>query len=472
VTDHDHDYDVVVAGYGPVGAVAANLLGQRGLRTLVVEPTTSLYHLPRAAHHDREIHQVYEALGVLDDLRDAIAENRGMDFVTADGERLFGFVAEPGQSWMFYQPDLERALRAGVDRHPSVEVRLAHEVRGFVDRGTHVEVDVSGSTVTTRWLLGCDGARSTVRKHLDVDLFDYGFDQPWFVVDTLLRGDVDLPEICLQICDPARPTTFIPMAGRHRRWELMLLPSDDADAMPARLAELLAPWVRMDDIEVLRAVVYSFHALVADRWRVGNVVLAGDAAHQMPPFLGQGMCSGIRDVVNLVWKLDLVNRGIAGEHLLDTYQTEREPHVREIIELAVALGGILQTTDAHVAAARDAEMLARTSSGAPATAEHPLPRLGPGLVGANGRAGRPGGPPGGWRLTTTRATPVVHPVIEALGIEVTAGADDVLLRPDGYVFDEGDTVAMLDTLGSKVGVGSGRPRSAMVSAAAHSTRSA
>lgn len=461
------DVDVVIAGYGPVGAVAANLLGRRGLRTLVVEPTTSVYHLPRAAHHDAEIHRVYESIGILDDLRDSLAANRGMDFITAGGKRLFGFVAAPGSSWMFYQPDLERALRAGVDRLSSVEVRLSHEVRGFTDHGDHVEVDVSGTTVTSRWLLGCDGARSTVRKGLDVDLFDYGFDQPWLVVDTVQRRPLDLPTICQQICDPARPATFIPMAGDHRRWEVMLLPGDDPETMPSRVDELLARWVQPGDVEVLRAVVYTFHALVADRWRVGNVLLAGDAAHQMPPFLGQGMCSGIRDAVNLAWKLDLVHRGLADSALLDTYQTEREPHVRQIIETAVMLGDLLQTTDADVAAARDADLLARPSHDAPAP--HPLPGLGDGVLGSGARAGRLGATVGRWTLVTP--APIEHPLLDALDVEVIVGDDEVLTRPDGYVFGEGDARTLLDTLGSYVAVGSGRPRSTIVSAGPQQSRS-
>lgn len=399
MTPTEEHYDVAVVGYGPVGAVAANLCGLQGLRTLVCEPTTSVYHLPRAAHFDAEIMRVFQAIDVVDDVLASCEPVRGMHFVNGTGDKLLRFdVADRprGQGWaagyMFYQPDLERALRAGVRRHDHVDVQLGHEVVDLVQHDDAVELDVrnveTGTTTRhrARHVVGADGARSAVRRLLGIDNDDLCFDQPWLVVDTVLRRPVALPDLVHQICDPARPTTFVPVCGDRRRWEFMLLPGETADEMqqPSRVQELLAPWVAPDDVEVVRAVVYSFHAVLAQRWRDGRVFLAGDAAHQMPPFLGQGMCSGIRDVANLVWKLALVQRGLATDALLDTYQEERAPHVRTIVELAVSLGGILQTTDPAVAAARDAHLLG--GGGPPGDTE--MPELSGGLVStAGGRAG-------------------------------------------------------------------------------------
>ena len=357
--------DAIVVGYGPVGAVAAGLLGQAGLSTAVFESTTSVYHLPRAAHLDAEIMRVLHQLGVADDVLPACAPVKGMHFINAAGDALLRFDALEGQGWMFYQPDLERALRARVDRDPNVGVHLAHEVVAFEQHDDHVAVTVrdlvrdTERIVRAHFLLGADGARSVVRKHAGLGMEDLRFDQPWLVVDTVLRREVELPTLVQQICDPARPTTFIPMCGARRRWEFMLLPGESAADMekPECIAELLAPWVEPDDVEIVRAVVYAFHAVLASPWRDRRVFLVGDAAHQMPPFLGQGMCSGVRDAHNLAWKLALVAHCLASDDLLDTYEVERSPHVRSIIETAVALGGLLQTTDPAVAASRrdDAE---------------------------------------------------------------------------------------------------------------------
>jgi 3-(3-hydroxy-phenyl)propionate hydroxylase len=447
-------YDVVIAGYGPVGAVAAGLLGQAGLRVAVFEPTTSVYHLPRAAHMDAEIMRVLEQLGVRDEVQAACAPVKAMHFVNACGDALLRFDLDEGAGWMFYQPDLERALRAGVDALDSVSVRLAHEVTGFDqdDDGVSVRVravgDATETTVRARVLIGADGARSVVRKQLDVSSVDLEFDQPWLVVDTLLRRPLELPELVQQICDPARPTTFIPMCGLRRRWEFMLLDGETVEEMetPERIAELLSPWVQPDDVEIVRAVVYSFHAVLAEQWRDRRVFLIGDAAHQMPPFLGQGMCSGVRDAHNLAWKLALVLRGLARDDLLDTYESERSPHVRSIIETAVSLGGLLQTTDPEVAASRDAMML-NPDAKEPARSE--MPGLTTGVL-VDGGGGRVHDALGSFELRAPVA-PVLPVDLDAWwraigGRHVAtdpAEAGATIVRPDGYVFGSSDDPAAL-----------------------------
>jgi 3-(3-hydroxy-phenyl)propionate hydroxylase len=372
----DECFDVVIVGYGPVGAVAANLFGRLGRSVAVFELSRSIYHLPRAVHFDAEIMRVFQALGLAEAVGPAVTPVRGMRFLNAEGKQLFGFDAPEGatrQGWpsgfMFYQPDLEAALRAGADALPNVSIHLEHEVVGVSDRGDHVEVRVrdleSGEvrSVRARYVLGCDGARSIVRREARLELDDLGFDQQWLVVDTLLQGNASLPAVVQQLCDPARPVTFVPSAGAHRRWEFMLLPGEDPEEMQReeRIHVLLAPWIDPRSVKIIRAAVYSFHALIGRRWRNGRIFLVGDSAHQMPPFLGQGMCSGIRDAANLAWKLDLFMDGQAKDALLDSYDVEREPHVRTIVELAVSFGKIIQTTDPAVAATRDAQFLSESA---------------------------------------------------------------------------------------------------------------
>ena len=227
--------------------------------------------------------------------------------------------------------------------------------------------------------MGCDGARSLVRQLMGSEREDLGLHQPWLVVDVLLKRPVDLPEYTVQHCDPARPRTYVNMIGNRRRWELMLLPGEDPSAMTSDEAvwRRLAPQLTPADATIERAVVYTFHSVIARGWRSGRMMIAGDAAHQTPPFLGQGLCAGVRDALNLAWKLDRVVTGASNDRLLDSYESERAPHVRSFIELAVRLGNIIQTTDLQVAAERD-----RKFAESPEVFSFPLPVLGDGCVAA------------------------------------------------------------------------------------------
>ena len=235
--------------------------------------------------------------------------------------------------------------------------------------------------LTTRYVVGCDGARSLVRDVIGTSMQDLGLHQPWLVVDVVASPRSErarrLPDYTVQHCDPRRPMTRVHVKGTRHRWEIMLMPGDDEAEMvkPARVWSLLADAIGPDDARIERSAVYTFHSLVAAPWRRGRVLLAGDSAHQTPPFLGQGMCAGIRDASNLAWKLRMVVAGAADESLLDTCEAERGPHVREFIELAVRLGAVIQATDPEVAAARDAEFRA----GGPELFDFPQPRLGPGV---------------------------------------------------------------------------------------------
>jgi 3-(3-hydroxy-phenyl)propionate hydroxylase len=395
------EFDVCIIGYGPVGASLANLLGLCGLKTVVFEREAAAYHLPRAVSLDGEGMRLVQTMGLADDLLPRLNVSRNIRHVSADGRLLLlltrGGVGPEGwnQAYRFYQPEFEAVLRNGASRYPSVDVRLRHEVFALDEMDGYVRVRyenlASGSVaaINARYVVGCDGARSTVRRFMGAALQDLRSHERWIVLDMLLDAPPDgVPEAAdetgrvidaIQYCDPARPTTFIPMPGRRHRWEFMLMPHDDPATItqPDNIYRLLKPW-NIDPAKsaIERAVVYTFHSALSTQWRHGRLVLAGDSAHQMPPFLGQGMCSGLRDVANLAWKLRDVIHGVALESLLDTYETERTEHVRAFIELAVELGGVIQTTDPEKARHRDRDLIANPTMLRPIT-----PRLGRGLHG-------------------------------------------------------------------------------------------
>jgi 3-(3-hydroxy-phenyl)propionate hydroxylase len=386
----DGRLDVAIAGFGPTGATLAGLLGRRGRSVVVIERDREVYQLPRAVHFDHEVMRIFQGIGVAEPVLPHTRFVPSYEFWNADRQVLMAAPIDLGvtdQGWhsdyMFHQPSLERILRESALDRPEVEVRYGSFL-DFVEKDDGVDVfyedeDGRRHEVRARTLVGCDGAGSSVRRRAALELEDLEFDEPWVVVDLL--GAEGLPDFCIQLCDPARPTTLVPGANGFYRFEFMLRPEEtDQDmARPERLRELLAPWVDPDGVELVRAAVYRFHAIVARQWWRGRVGIAGDAAHQTPPFLGQGMCAGIRDAANLAWKLDLVLRGEAEPSLLDTYGSERGPHVREYIQRAMMLGRIICTQDEEVARVRDADMLARREKEeAPAMAAN-LPDPGPGV---------------------------------------------------------------------------------------------
>ncbi|MFZ9442609.1 MAG: bifunctional 3-(3-hydroxy-phenyl)propionate/3-hydroxycinnamic acid hydroxylase [Ilumatobacteraceae bacterium] len=387
-------HDVAIIGAGPVGSTLATLLARQGLSTVVLERDLDVYSLPRAAHFDAETARTFRELGVWHPGADWTIAQRGMDFLSADGQLLLRMTVpdrlsgEVTSSNMFHQPSMDRSLRAAAVA-AGADLRLGHDVIDLTDvddprGGRAVRLTVRSASgeehVMARWVVGCCGARSFARKAIGVGHEDLAFDEPWLVLDLLVDDDNPTELRTLQVCDPARPYTVVPMALPRRRYEFMLLPGEETETMldPARIDGLLASHFPDGGYRIERAAVYTFHGLIAEVWRGGRdgrVLLAGDAAHQMPPFLGQGMCSGIRDAANLAWKLAAVCRG-ADHALLDTYQAERSPHVRSIIEAAVGFGRIICTLDPAVAAARDEGMLAARAAGSGETGGAPIPSLG------------------------------------------------------------------------------------------------
>jgi 3-(3-hydroxy-phenyl)propionate hydroxylase len=345
------DPDVLVVGGGPVGVMAAILLSRRGFAVRVLEREPAVYDLPRAIVMDDEIQRVFQGAGLIDGLRAITTPLQGAEFVSPDGERIVGLEIPADADFplghhptvTYYQPELEAFMRsAAVDA--GVDLCLGVEVTGVRHDAEGVVADTGDGAHVARWLVAADGASSPIRKALGISFVDQGFDQDWLVLDVRLRRPVrTLSPFVQQICDPRRPTTYVVGHGDYRRWEFQLQPGETRDEMVAddRVWTLLEPWLTVDDAELVRAVVYRFHATVADSMRSGRVFLAGDAAHQMPPFLGQGLCSGIRDAANLAWKLRLVDDDIADDALLDTYGDERLPHAAGVVAHAVDTGRLI-----------------------------------------------------------------------------------------------------------------------------------
>jgi 3-(3-hydroxy-phenyl)propionate hydroxylase len=472
-----HDCDVLVAGLGPVGAALCALLAREGVSAVAVEKDVDVYPLPRAAHFDHEIMRLFQKLGIAEEMQAASQVAPTYEFRNAAGQILMSYdlIAQGSPSgwspsYMFHQPSLEVALRRLAAASPLIDLRLGRTLRAFTQDAGGVTATVDGpegpETVRARWLVGCDGARSPVREALGVGMSDYQFDEPWLVIDALVSDPSRLPAANLQICDPARPTTCLVMSQGRHRWEFMLLPGEQPEDVldDAVIRELLKPWNCDDVVEIERKAVYRFHGRVADRWREGRVLLAGDAAHQTPPFAGQGMCSGLRDADNLAWKLAAVIKRDADPALLDSYQTEREPQVRAVIELAIAMGRVVCISDPQAAAMRDAGMLAQRAAGGSAPPPAPL-KLGPGVT-LDGAGGEYFPQPwagdvrmddvlgeGPWLITRES---VADGALAAFADRLepwfaSRGAEAVLVRPDRYVFGAGDRAALETAWAERVG---------------------
>ena len=357
--------DVAIVGFGPVGSALAILLAQRGRTVTVLERWPEPYPLPRAVHFDHEVGRILQSCGIGDEVRAVSEPAEIYEWRNATGTTLlrFGQQGDGPSGWpassMFNQPALEallarRAADLGVDVRRGVEVTAVDQHDDRV-----VVTGADGSTVAARYVVGCDGANSAVRGLADLPVEDLGFFYDWLIVDVILDEPRVFDPINLQVCDPARPTTAVSGGPGRRRWEFMRLPHESLEELndEARAWELLAPWdVHLGNARLERHAVYTFNARYARRWRAGRVLLAGDAAHLMPPFAGQGMCSGLRDAANLAWKLDLVVAGRASDALLDSYQEERLPSVKAAIEFSMELGKVICVPDPAEAAARDEAM--------------------------------------------------------------------------------------------------------------------
>jgi 3-(3-hydroxy-phenyl)propionate hydroxylase len=399
------DYDVIIVGYGPVGAIAAAWMGLYGIHGLVIDKSEKVWDIPRAIALDHEIMRVFQNLGVVREVEPYTAPFPASQHYGVEGQliRSIDAVSPPfpqgyTPTLVFTQPEVERVLREHVAKFSSIDVRLNVELVGLSQTSSQVVVELidrhgSISTTTAQYLIACDGASSFVRQHCGLELEDLDFDEPWMVVDIVVDEHAlpKLPATAAQYCNPARPTTFIVGPKNHRRWEIMLLPGEDPREMerPENVWHLLERWLEPTDGRLWRAGSYRFHALLAKEWRKGRILLAGDAAHQQPPFIGQGMCQGIRDVTNLAWKLVNVIRGDATTDLLDSYGEERKLHVHTLTSRIKAIGQHICERDPRKARDRDEHLIQQGGGVAPVvTRQEIVPPLASGFLARGETSGR------------------------------------------------------------------------------------
>ena len=390
------DTQVAVVGAGPVGATVANFLGLYGVETVLIERCPQVIDYPRAVGLDDECLRSFQAVGLAGELARDMIQNVPLRFFDARG-RCFADVrpATREYGWsrrnIFLQPACERVLRRGLGRFPSVQTLLGHDAIRLHQDDLGVELGVLAPgdehlRIRAQYVVAADGGRSTVRDLLGVPLEGGTHPRKWVVIESD-TDPLDAPYTGLH-CDPARPYVSIRLPHDGRRWEFMLFPGEDSEEMlkPGQVRELLAPHVEDPArLNIIRARVYTHHSRIARRFTVGRVCLAGDAAHLMPPWAGQGMNTGIRDATNVAWKIAAVINQGADPSILASYDTERRPHAQAMIDLSTTLGRILSPTDRRVAAARD--LAFRSIARAPAVKNwilqmrfKPMPRYAGGLV--------------------------------------------------------------------------------------------
>lgn len=379
-----NQYDVAIVGLGPTGLTLAHLLGRRGLSVLVLEREPQFYGNARAVYTDDEALRVFQTAGVADEIHADMNVDSAVQWVKANGDVLVQFRETKRPLWwpivnFLYQPYLETKLESLLSRYPQVEVlrgREVVEVSQDVEGVAIVHAAATGSQygkqdnvvdassreiVRASYLIGADGGRSVVRLSLGIEMTGKSYPERWLVVDLAAKEGVDafrhLPYFDF-VCNPTMPTVSCPQPGRHHRFEFALTDEDDKDNFEsdATVNRLIGQYVDIDEVEVKRRLVYTFNAVTADRWREGRILLAGDAAHMTPQFVGQGMNAGVRDADNLSWKLEAVLRHGASPRILDTYETERKPHAQAMIDFSVFNKSLVSVKHPVAALARDAAM--------------------------------------------------------------------------------------------------------------------
>lgn len=343
--------DVLVVGYGPVGSTLAALLGRYGITALVLDKSHEILLMPRAIALDNEALRILQLAGLSEDAFEKIVipEVRMRSPILGDFGRAntTGCIDGHPKLVTFYQPDLERAMREQVARFESVTSLGGFELERLIEEPDYVlacvrDQEGRAHAIRARYLVGADGASSRVRTLIGQDFEGETYAEDWLIVDAADRHRSAIDHIEF-LCNPKRPTPHMPAPGGRERWEFMLQPGETREEMetPENIARLIAPWIDPQQLQIERKAVYRFHARCCNRFSKGRVFLAGDAAHITPPFVGQGLVAGLRDVANLAWKLAWVLRGQASASVLNSYDQERRPHAKAMIDMAKLMGRLV-----------------------------------------------------------------------------------------------------------------------------------
>ena len=347
-------YDVAIVGFGPTGGTLANLLALQGFSILIIEKEKSFYPLPRAVHFDDEIMRVFQTIGITDKFLKHTIINKGTKFVNSKNRVVLDWprprsITENGwyPSYRFHQPDLERKLRRRLKDFKKVSVMQNTKVNSLKEEKNSVKIYIENinnnkiSEIRAKYIIGCDGARSTIRKQIKAKFQNLGFTQKWAVVDLILKKNKkELPDRTIQYSNSKRPATYCRNVGKRRRWEFAINNNESEKKVLSNsyIWNFLKPWLKPSEALMERKTIYTFQSAISKKWKKGRVFLAGDAAHLMPPFMGQGMCAGVRDASNLAWKIAYCLKNNHSEKLLNTYQSERYSNVIEYIKTTVKMG--------------------------------------------------------------------------------------------------------------------------------------
>ena len=347
-------YDVAIVGFGPTGGTLANLLALQGFSILIIEKEKSFYPLPRAVHFDDEIMRVFQTIGITDKFLKHTIINKGTKFVNSKNQVVLDWprprsITENGwyPSYRFHQPDLERKLRRRLKDFKKVSIMQNTKVNSLKEEKNLVKMCIENinnnkiSEIRAKYIIGCDGARSTIRKQIKAKFQNLGFTQKWAVVDLILKKNKkELPDRTIQYSNSKRPATYCRNVGKRRRWEFAINNNESEKKVLSNsyIWNFLKPWLKPSEALMERKTIYTFQSAISKKWKKGRVFLAGDAAHLMPPFMGQGMCAGVRDASNLAWKIAYCLKNNHSEKLLNTYQSERYSNVIEYIKTTVKMG--------------------------------------------------------------------------------------------------------------------------------------
>lgn len=368
------NFDVIISGFGPVGSVLAIFLARKGHKVAIFERWTERYPLPRAVCIDHEMLRMLRTLNLDNKLNDIIHAGGTYDWVNANWQPLVkvdwgaATISQESNVNFVHQPSLEKILEDEIKTISNIQLFLGYEVLEVSQEPDCTYLSAQNietqnvETFKAQYLVGADGANSLIRKSITSQWINKGFEADWLVVDVLPHNPDDLKikgTAAVQYCNPKRPTTIVPAGKKEgcyfRRWEFMRLPHETKEEMQteAKAWELLAGWIKPENATLIRSAMYTFRSLIAEKWRNNRILIAGDACHVMPPFMGQGMCAGFRDAWNLSWKLDGVLKGNYSANILETYTRERKPHVEDVIDLSMYMGRIICVPDEKEAQKRD-----------------------------------------------------------------------------------------------------------------------